>query len=195
MHLASLRNPASGPGKAAIFLALLLAACAEPETLPAGQAVNSSVLITADPTVALANQRVEVRTEPAPPEPSPAPGVESAAPPAMAQVPLSSVADAPATGHAWIQETMAKYGVYPEAGTRVRHWPDAGRLRRRARLHQFRYYVDTGVAFDYTITIRPDQLTEYLLFHEIGHDRGIRDECGADNFARSVLGPVPGHYC
>lgn len=197
----AVRNPARGRGKTTAFLlAFLLSGCSVPQALPGGQAVNSSVLITADPTVVLTNQRVEIRTEPAPSEIPPAPGrprAESSEPPATvpAQAPLPSVAAAPATGHAWIQETMAKYGVYPEAGTQFVIGQMPAGCERAHGCTQFRYYPDTGVAFDYTITIRPDQLTEYLLLHEIGHARGIRDECGADNFARSVLGPVPGHYC
>lgn len=181
MPFASSRSSVRGTG---IFLALVLAGCAVPQPLSGGHAANSSVLITADPGVLLTNQRVEVRTEPAPPA--------AMTPP---QAPLPSVADAPATGHAWIQETMTRYGVYPEAGTRFVIGQMPAGCEGAHGCTQFRYYVDTGVAFDYTITIRPDQLTEYLLFHEIGHARGIRDECGADNFARSVLGQVPGHYC
>lgn len=181
------QKAASRPGKtAAVVLALLLAGCAEPQTFPGGQAVNSSALITADPAVALAYTRVEVLTEPALPEPPAA---------APAQAPRPSVATAPALGHAWIQETMARYGVYPEPGTQIVIGQMPSGCEGAHGCTQFRYYPDTGVAFDYTITIRPDQLTEYLLVHEIAHARGIRDECGADNFARSVLGPVPGHYC
>lgn len=159
----------------ALPLAMLLAGCAAPQVLPGSQAVNSAVVITADPAAVLANPRVEIRTEPAP-----------LLPPAAA---------APASGQAWIQETMARYGVYPEAGTQFVIGPMPAGCEGADGCTRYLYYPDTGVAFDYTITIRPGQLTEYLLFHEIGHARGIRDECGADNFARSVLGPVPGHYC
>ena len=175
MPFALPRTPAGIPGKTAvIFLAFLLAGCAAPQTLSREQAASSSTLVTADASVILANQRVEVRTEPAPTPP---------------------VAATSASGHAWIQDTMAKYGVYPEAGTRFAVGQMPAGCEGAHGCTQFRYYPDTGVAFDYTITIRPDQLTEYLLFHEIAHARGVRDECGADNFARSVLGPVPGHYC
>lgn len=134
--------------------------------------------IVADPSVKLSNANVKITTE-APPKP---------------KAPVSTPV-ALAEGHEWIQATMAKYGVYPDAGTRFIIGPMPAGCVGADGCTGFSYYPTTGVAFDYVITIRPGQLTEYLLFHEIGHARGIRDECGADNFARSVLGPVPGHYC
>jgi hypothetical protein len=58
-------------------------------------------------------------------------------------------------------------------------------------------YTATGAAVGQNITlyIAPDQITPYLLFHEIAHTHGIMDECGADQYARSVVGPVAGYYC
>lgn len=210
---------------AAIALTIALAAgmngCTESdpnanrEISPVGQFQEPSLIvedIAADASVKLANAKVNVTTEAAPklepvPEPiAPAPAQKNNVPvaPTPAQkktVPVAPVpaAKAPVTvpvtsGQAWIQATMAKYGVYPAAGTRFAIGAMPAGCGGADGCTE---YMETpeGVIYDYVITIRPGQLTEYLLFHEIGHARGIRSECGADNFARSVLGPVPGHYC
>lgn len=183
------------------------------EPIPAADdalTLSSDSPIAADASAKLANAKVNVMTQAAPkpdpvPEPvvadpiakknavsaSPVPAQKNAAPAPVAKAP---VAVPTTSGQAWIQATMAKYGVYPVAGTKFAIGPmPAGCIGADGCTE----YMETaeGVISDYVITLRPGQLTEYLLFHEIGHARGIRDECGADNFARSVLGPVPGHYC
>ena len=145
--------------------------------------------IVADSSARLANVEVKVTTEAATKPKAPIPAPIAASP--ERQAPVIDTAD----GQQWIQATMAKYGVYPDPGTRFVIGPMPAGCDGADGCTKFSYYTSTGVAFDYVITIRPGQLTEYLLFHEIGHARGIRNECGADNFARSVLGPVPGHYC
>lgn len=151
----------------------------------AAQAPVNEAPITADSGVQLSAAKVAIATSPAPIESSHDSTTKTAFVPS----------DQTPTGHAWIQATMDKYGIYPEAGTQFVIGPMPAGCEGADGCTQFRYYVDTGVAFDYTITIAPGELTDYLLIHEIAHARGIRDECGADNFVRSVLGPVPGHYC
>lgn len=178
--------------------------------------------ITADPSAKLTNSNVVVGTTAAPlPEPEPIPEPVAPAPVAKAPVqktmpvspsapaqkkvvpvaptPVAPVAKAPVaapvtSGNAWIQATMAKYGVYPAAGTQFVIGPMPAGCIGADGCTEF-YETPEGVGYDYVITIRPGQLTEYLLIHEIAHARGIRNECAADNFARSYLGPVPGHYC
>lgn len=193
-------------GKSIAGIALLLSAglgissCSDSSSFSVHPNDNENMYsldkVESDADVKLSYDRVQVSTQAAPvAKPFPMdmehPISETAT---LAQQP-SLTTTHPQNDQAWIQATMAKYGVYPEAGTRFVIGPMPEGCSGADGCTQFKYYTDTGVAFDYVITIVPGQLTEYLLFHEIGHARGIRDECGADNFARSVLGPVPGHYC
>jgi hypothetical protein len=195
----------------ALVLALAgsLSGCANETLLSSSSELKIEELsiepIKADPEIHMKASEVKVITVPAPFPVAKSPTAQPVKEPSiLAPVPAPTTAlpaPAPAAvapiqdGYVWIQETMAKYGVYPEAGTKFVLGSMPAGCYGADGCTQFSYYADTGVAFDYTITIVPGQLTEYLLFHEIGHARGIRDECGADNFARSVLGPVPGHYC
>lgn len=202
-----------------IALAVSLSGCAN-DASPADdndeqrQPVASEALITANPEAKLAKIEVDVDTVPAPapiiqPTPEPViPPIKAAAKaplkaPAPAKAPpvapsppkpLPKPAAAPVGNLAWVNATMAKYGVYAPAGTKFVFGAMPAGCSGADGCTEYSYYAN-GVPFDITITIRPGQLTEYLLFHEIGHARGIDGECAADNFARSVLGPVQGHYC
>lgn len=187
------------------------------------EARKAPEVISADREAIVNIPKVEVSTIPAPvvtpkPEPQPEskpesktaasvstpvvkPNAKSAttpnppAPPAASapvRVPEASQAD---RGHEWINATMAKYGVYPEPGTKFVIGPMPAGCEGADGCTEWLRNTKTGVYHSYTITLRPGQLTEYLLIHEIAHARGVRDECAADNFARSILGPISGHYC
>lgn len=97
-------------------------------------------------------------------------------------------------GQAWVDATMAKYGVWPPAGTQFIFGPMPASCPGADGCTVYSYHAD-GVPFNIKITLKPEVLSEYLLFHEIGHSKGVKDECAADNFSRSVIGPVQGHYC
>ena len=182
------------PRFSAILVVLLLTGCAVPGTLPGLQsavaptqlnpAQITATQIKADANAHLANHNVAVSTEPAPAKPAPAK-------PSPAK---QQALEAPASGQDWIQATMARHGVYPPSGTQMGIGSMPAGCEGAHGCTSYHLDPATGQVAA-TITILPGQLTEYLLFHEIAHAKGIHDECEADNFARSVLGPVPGHYC
>lgn len=161
------------------LIVLLLTGCAVPGPLPGVQSTVAPTQIKANPDAQLANHNVEVSTEPAPPKRSPA---------------KQQALETPASDQDWIQSTMARHGIYPPAGTHVGIGSMPPGCEGAHGCTSYHLDPATGQVAA-AITILPGQLTEYLLFHEIAHAKGIRDECGADNFARSVIGPVPGHYC
>lgn len=169
----------------------------EVRTIAAPKSEPVSEPVTPAPVTQTPTQKNTVPVAPAPAQKNTvpvAPAPKVAAPAPVRPAPVAPPAAPAPTGNAWIQATMAKYGVYAPAGTKFIIGPVPASCAGADGCTEYSHYAD-GIPFDITITIRPGQLTEYLLFHEIGHARGIDNECAADNFARSVLGPVQGHYC
>lgn len=185
---------------------------ADPAAAPAAPAVEPVAAAPAAPVAAApaapappaayrapAPAPAPAKPVPAPAKPAiPAPAPAKPAAPAPAPAPPAAVpapAIVPATnGQAWVQATMAKYGVYAPAGTQFVFGPMPASCAGADGCTVYSYKADL-VPFNIVITLKPGVLSEYLLFHEIGHAKGIRDECAADNYARSVVGPVVGHYC
>lgn len=152
---------------------------ATPIAVPTPEPIQSDT--TAAPVTA------EIPASPTPPQPVAAPA------PVATPAPVEA---APAlTGHAWIKATQEKYGVYAPAGTRFVFGPmTAAGCAGAYGCTVYKYYAD-NVPFDIVITLLPGTVSEYVLFHEIGHAKGIKGECAADNYARSVIGPLKGIYC
>lgn len=174
------------------------------ESNPVGQIQDPNPNVTETPSTA-----TPTATAPAP-EPTQSdaaaapvvaeiPAAPAPVPPAAALAPAPAPAPVEATpvlsGQAWINATQAKYGVYAPAGTRFvfGSMPPAGCAGAYG-CTVYKYYAD-NVPFDIVITLLPGTVSEYILFHEIGHAKGIKGECAADNYARSVIGPLTGIYC
>lgn len=161
----------------------------EPRVPADPQPKNSKDTTPPEPAVPIQRQSTPVSPSPAPTRPRtvPAAPVQQKATPTASPTPTL-------TGQAWVDATMAKYGVYAPAGTQFIFGAMPATCPGADGCTVYSYRAD-GIPFNVQITLKPGVLSEYLLFHEIGHSKGVRDECAADNFARSVVGPVKGHYC
>lgn len=130
--------------------------------------------VTASSDVVMEFSRIKVGTVAAP-----APEVEEA---------IAKPAPAPVGGMERISQIMAQYGVYAHPATRFH----IGTLPADC-MPAHACVVQDGVGkIDFYML--PDQITPYLVIHEIAHTKGILDECAADNFTAQYVGHR-GHYC
>lgn len=143
-----------------------------------------------------ANQQLEERLRREYPEmvdPKPLP--PKAAPPA----PATQAPETNTDGYAWITQMQTKYSAHATAGTKFNITDTLPSSCGADAVGCFTAMQDsaTGVWSDKNVWILPSQVGSdpWILFHEIAHSHGIRDECAADEWARQFLPGHMGAYC
>lgn len=91
-------------------------------------------------------------------------------------------------GMARINQIMTQYGVYAHPATQFH----IGSLPLECQPAHACVIQDGLGKIDFYML--PDQITPYLVIHEIAHTQGILDECVADNFTAKYVGHR-GSYC
>jgi hypothetical protein len=104
------------------------------------------------------------------------------------------------TSEQWVDRMTKKFNVYPHAGTRIvfadTNPCDKGKDRRTGCVSQDLNFLGRAKGQNIVLYLAPEAIGNiYILFHEIGHTKGILDECTADQYSRSITGIPGGFYC
>lgn len=104
------------------------------------------------------------------------------------------------TPEQWVDRMTKKFNVYPRNGTRIifadSNPCDEDKDKRSGCVSQDLDFLGRARGQNIDLYLAPDAIGNiYVLFHEIGHTRGILDECTADEYSRSVTGLPGGFYC
>ena len=100
----------------------------------------------------------------------------------------------------WVDRMTHKFNVYPHTGTHIifsdSNPCDKGADKRSDCVTQNVNFLGRPMGGDINLYLEPDAIGNiYILFHEIGHTKGIMDECTADQYSRSITGLPGGFYC
>lgn len=104
------------------------------------------------------------------------------------------------TPEQWVDRMTNKFKIYPRSGTRIIFADstpcDEGTFKRSGCVTQNIDFFGRPMGGDINLYLVPDAVGDiYILFHEIGHTKGILDECTADHYSRSITGLPGGFYC
>lgn len=104
------------------------------------------------------------------------------------------------TPEQWVDRMTKKFNVYPHSGTRIifadSNPCDEGKDKRSGCVSQDLDFLGRAMGQNIDLYLAPDSIGDiYVLFHEIGHTRGMLDECTADEYSRSITGLPGGFYC
>lgn len=105
------------------------------------------------------------------------------------------------TSEQWADRMMNKFNVFPHTGTRI-VFADSSPCdispedKRSGCVTQNLNFFGYAKGENITLYLEPAAVGNiYVLFHEIGHTKGIMDECTADHYSRSITGLPGGFYC
>lgn len=104
------------------------------------------------------------------------------------------------TPEQWVGRMTKKFNVHPRKGTRIifsdSNPCDKGKDKRSGCVSQDLDFLGRATGQNIDLYLAPDAIGDiYVLFHEIGHTRGMLDECTADEYSRSITGLPGGFYC
>lgn len=104
------------------------------------------------------------------------------------------------TPEQWVDRMTKEFNIYPHEGTSVifaSSTPcDDGGYKRSGCVTQEVDFLGRTTGRNIDLYLAPDAVGDiYVLFHEIGHTKGLLDECTADEYSRSVTGLPGGFYC
>lgn len=104
------------------------------------------------------------------------------------------------TPEQWVDRMTKQFNVYPRTGTRIIFADsspcDKGADKRSGCVTQDLDFLGRATGQNIDLYLAPDAVGDiYVLFHEIGHTKGMLDECTADEYSRSITGLPGGFYC